>query len=133
MFVRLVIATILTASLATPASAENWRRSSSADGSTAFIDVDSIARDGDRVRFWRELRLPAMRTLETGLRLDRIAAFYEADCSAMSFRTLTISAKLGNEVVMTGEGRGDTEVAEQGSTAEADLRSACFDEWPNAG
>jgi hypothetical protein len=118
--------------LATPAFAENWRASSASDQAAAFIDVDSIRRDGDRVTFWREVRWPTAQRLSDGTRFDRIANLYEADCRAMRFRSLQVQARLETEVILGGEEEGEEEVAEPGSTAEVDLRAACFDSWPQA-
>jgi hypothetical protein len=118
--------------LPAPAAAETWRASSRAEGAVAFIDVDSIRREGDRVSFWREVRWPEARALDGGLRFDRIGARYEGDCRTMTLRSMAIRAKLDQQVVLASEEAGDVETAEPGSTAEIDLRSACFGEWPAA-
>jgi hypothetical protein len=117
---------------AAPAAAETWRASSRAEGAVAFIDVDSIRREGDRVSFWREVRWPEVRSLDDGLRFDRIQARYEADCRAMTLRTMAIRAKLDQQVVLAADEAGEVETASPGSTAEIDLRSACFGDWPAA-
>ena len=116
--------------MASPAAAETWRASSRAEGATAYIDVDSIRREGDRVSFWREVRWPEIRSLDGGLRFDRIAALYDGDCRAMTLRSTAIRAKLGQEVVLAGDEPGEVETASPGSTAAVDLRSACFGDWP---
>ena len=130
MNVTIVAAATAALVAASSAGAENWRVSSSADGARGYIDVDSIRRDGDRVRFVREVRWPSASTLEDGSRFDRIASLYEADCRAMTLRSLTVSARLGGEVVLEGEGSGELEHVAPGSTGEIDLRSACFGDWP---
>ena len=117
------------AALTSPAFAENWRQSSSADGATAFIDVDSIRHDGDQVTFWREVRWPKVRNLDDGTRFDRVANHYEADCRAMRFRSLALQARLEAEVVLAFEHEEEYEEAQTGSTIEADLRAVCFDTW----
>ncbi|MEA3015586.1 MAG: hypothetical protein QOI38_308 [Sphingomonadales bacterium] len=115
---------------AAPATAENWRASSSDGTAAAFIDTDTIRRDGDRVSFWRELRWPEVRMLGGRLRYNRLLAHYEGDCRAMTLRSISVRAKLDDEVVLSGDGSGEIEQARRGSTAEVDLRSACFGEWP---
>ncbi|HYG29296.1 MAG TPA: surface-adhesin E family protein [Allosphingosinicella sp.] len=115
---------------AVPAQAENWRASSSDGNASAFIDADSIRRDGDQVSFRRELRWPEVRMLGNRLRYNRLLAHYEGDCRAMTLRSISIAAKLDDEVVLSGEGSGEIEQARPGSTAEVDMRSACFGEWP---
>ena len=117
---------------AAPARAETWRASSSDGNASAFIDADSIVRTGDQVRFRRELRWPEVRLLGNRLRYNRLLADYEGDCRAMTLRSLSVAAKLDDEVVLAGEGSGEIEQARPGSTAEVDLRSACFGEWPAA-
>lgn len=123
-----------TAALAplSAAAAENWRASSTDAVATAYIDIDSIRRDGARVSFWRELRWPQVRTLGTGLRYNRLGSLYEADCEAMTLRSITVRANLDENVVLSGEGSRETEQARPGTTAETDLRSVCFGEWPAA-
>ena len=124
------LVTLSLAALATPAFAETWRASSASDEAAAFIDVDSIQRDGNRVTFWREVRWATVQNLSDGIRFDRIANLYEADCEAMRFRSIQVQARLEAEVILAGEEEGETEEAQPGSTAEVDLKAACFDTWP---
>ena len=126
---KLRLIALSLAVLASPAFAENWRASSSADGATAFIDVESIRRDGDRVTFWREVRWPEVRSLGDGTRFDRVANHYEADCRAMRFRSVALQARLETEVVLAFEHEEEYDEAHSGSTIEADLRAVCFDTW----
>jgi hypothetical protein len=130
MRVGLLTFTVVTGLAASPALAENWRASSNAQGIVAYIDLDSTKRKGDRVTFWRELRFPEVRSLSFNVRYDRMAALYEADCKAMSFRSMKLRVSLGGEVVFKHEGKDEPEVAQPGSTAETDLRSVCLNDWP---
>lgn len=115
---------------AAPAGAETWRASSSDGAIVAYIDVDSIERSGDRVIFRRELRFPDIRTLGNGrLRFDRLQALYHGDCRAMTLRNMSVRAKLGDAIVLEGEGSLEIESVATGSTAERDLRAACLGEW----
>jgi hypothetical protein len=118
--------------LASPAPAENWRASSGGQGATAYIDTDSIQRSGDEVRFWREVRWPAPRAFEDGTRYDRIGALYVADCRAMTLRAIRMRAALGATILAEGDTEEPTQNAGPGTTAETDLRSACFNDWPAA-
>lgn len=117
---------------ALPAAAQqaNWRRGSSAGGQSVLIDTTSIQRDGDKVRFMRELRLRETRQLEGGASYDRIGALMEADCRGRTLRALEIAAKMGETTVFSGEGDGEADPARPGSTADIDLRAVCFNEWP---
>jgi protein tyrosine/serine phosphatase len=115
---------------ASAAMAENWRASSEAQGAIAYIDTESIQRSGDEVQFWRELRWPEVRELENGLRYDRMAALYLGDCRAMTLRAVKLRVNLGEKVLYAGDQEGAVEKAKPGTTAEIDLRSACFDQWP---
>lgn len=126
------IAVAVAALAAAPAAAESWRLSSGDGEARAYIDTDSLRREGDRVTFWREVRWPEVRSLDSGLRFDRIAALYEGDCRAMTLRSLRISARLQAAEVYAAEDEGETEPALPGSNAEGDLRSACFGDWPDA-
>ena len=124
---------VLAAALAlfpAAAAAENWRASSGDAEARAYIDTDSIRRDGQRVSFWRELRWPEVRTLRDGTRYNRLGSLYEADCAAMTLRSLTVRANLDENVVLSGEGSRELEQARPGTTAEIDLRSVCFGQWP---
>lgn len=115
---------------APPAQAENWRASSTDGNASAYIDADTIRRDGDRVSFRRELRWPEARALANGMRYNRLLALYEGDCRAMTLRSLSVSAKLDDAVLLSVDGRGEIEQVQPGSTADVDLRSACFGAWP---
>jgi hypothetical protein len=101
-------------------------------GAAAFIDTDSIRREGDRVSFWREVRWPEPRALEGGGRFDRIAALYEGDCRAMTMRTMEVRAKLAGEIVYSGRASGEVESPAPGTNGHVDLRAACFGDWPAA-
>lgn len=116
--------------LGSAAQSQNWRASSSGQGAVAYIDAASIQRTGDKVRFWRELRWPEARTLSDGVRYDRMAAYYEADCPKMTLRSVKLRVGLGDQVLLALEEPGELETVTPGSNAEVDLRSACFDDWP---
>lgn len=131
MRTRLLVAGAMAVALP-PGGAEaaNWRASSGDSQARAYIDTDSIRREGERVSFWRELRWPEVRTLGDGTRYNRLGSLYEADCAAMTLRSITVRANLDENVVLSGEGSRELEQARPGTTAETDLRSVCFGEWP---
>ena len=114
------------------APAESWRAGSSGLGATAYIDTDSIRREGDLVHFRREVRWPEVRSFGDGTRYDRLLSHYQGDCRAMTLRSLAIRVKLGDSVVLSVDEADEIETASPGSTAEVDLRAACFGEWPAA-
>ena len=131
MYLKGSMVVLAAALAAAPAQAENWRASSSTAEAAAFIDTDSIRRDGDRVSFRREVRFNAARVLQGEHRFDRLRTLYEADCKAMTLQSVDISARLGAQVLFSAAERGDVETAKPGSTAEIDLRAACHDQWPS--
>ena len=114
-----------------PALSETWRKSSSADDVAGYVDTDSIRRKGDETRFWRELRWPEPRSLKSGLVYDRMAALYVADCRAMTFRSLRMRIKLGDRVLFAAKDDEAVQAVLPGTVAYSDLRSACFDNWPD--
>lgn len=118
---------------AAPAHAESWRLSSRSGAASAYIDADSIRRDGDRVTFVREVRWPEPRTLQGDKRFDRMRAVYEAGCKAMTLQSLAIEARLGDAVLLSAGERGKLETVQPGSTAAADLAAACHGRWPTGG
>lgn len=112
------------------AQAESWRASSTAMGATAYIDTDSIRREGDQVRYWREIRWPGVRTLETGTRYDRLMNLNQANCATKKVRSLEVRLKLGDKVVVSDFTPGEVEAVKPGTTLETDLRAVCSGEWP---
>lgn len=130
MLGRIITSGLLVTMLASPAWSENWRPSSGTGEVIAYIDTDAIRRKGDEVRFWRQLRLPEPRTGPGGVRFDRAAALFKANCRTMTFQSLRNRASLGGRQVFDGKDDNDEiHQAEPGSNAEADLRAACFDDW----
>jgi hypothetical protein len=121
---------LLLMTIGSPVMAAKWRASSSAGKVIAYIDTDAIRRKGDDVWFWRELRWPETQTLENGVRYDRAAAQFKADCRTMTFVSLRNRLNLGDRLLFDGKDDNDeVHVAEPGSTAEADLRAVCFNDW----
>ncbi len=130
--VRIGFAAALAASMPFPASAQpqTWRQGSSSGGQAAFIDTASIERAGDKVRFWREVRTAQPALFESGERYDRIGSLLEVDCRARTLRNLRIYAKLGDTLIFESGEASELEAVEAGTTADTDLRAACFNEWP---
>ena len=130
-FVKAVLAALVIAS-ALPASAQSqtWRVASGSGDRTGYIDTASIRREGDKVRFWREVRFATPRTFESGERYDRLGAHMEFDCRARTRATLELYAKFGDGMVGSGSTTGPVEPITEGSTAHSELRAVCFNEWP---
>ncbi|HEY0012586.1 MAG TPA: surface-adhesin E family protein [Allosphingosinicella sp.] len=127
---KTVVLGLAVVAAASPARAETWRNASSALGATAYIDTDSFQRAGDKVTFWREIRWPEVRTLDGGVRFDRIAAHYEADCRAMTMRSLHLRISLGSEVIASAPDTGAVEQPPEGTAGRTDLLAVCRGEWP---
>lgn len=112
------------------AFAETWRPSSKSGFGSAFIETDSIKREGAKVTFWREVRFAGPRTLKDGTQIDRIATYHEGNCSAMTLQSLRLRPALVTKVLGDFTADGRVEWAKPGSTAETDLRAVCLDQWP---
>lgn len=125
----LAVAALLAPVAAASAQAPEWRLASSDGDNQAFIDTASIRRDGDKVRFWREIRTPEPVTLEGGLRFDRLGSLGEVDCRARTRRTLELYAKLDGEEIARGEDTGEVEPIVPASTGETEMRAVCLGEW----
>ena len=113
-----------------PALAENWREVAKKDGVVGYIDTDAIKRDGDKVRYWMELRLPEAQTAPTGQRFDRMAAMVEINCRTKSYLSLRNRANLGDRMIYKGKTPfAEVRTVQPGTPAEAELRAVCFDQW----
>lgn len=125
------LAAAMLISFPATAQQQTWREASSSGDRTAFIDTASIQREGDKVRFWREVRSSAPMRFDSGESYDRLGAHMEVDCRARTLVNLEVYAKLGDQVIASGAGGGGVEAVAEGSTADTDLRAACFNEWPD--
>jgi hypothetical protein len=123
---------LLLAMVSSPASSENWRQLSGGGDAVGYIDTDAIKRNGDKVRFWREVRFPEPQTAPTGHRFDRMAALIEVSCRAKTFRYFRQRAKLGDRLIYDGKDPNDSAHAiRPGSTVDVELRAVCFNDWPS--
>lgn len=129
MIGRILAVAVAVAAGASAAQAENWRAASAGRGANAYIDVDSIRRDGDMVTFTREIRWAEPRALQDGRLYDRLVGRLEGNCRDMTLRSLHISAKLADQVLVAADVAGAFERASPGSNADVDLRAACGN-WP---
>ncbi len=121
----------LLCSVATPAFAETWRLAAGSESAREYVDVDSIVRDGDTVRFSRETRFPSLQSLESIPRFDRLLVHYSSHCGDRTLSRLHIIVKRGDEVVGTYQGDRQAEHAEPGSVAAGVLMAVCDDRWPD--
>jgi hypothetical protein len=121
----------LPCAFTTPAFAENWRLAAGNDTAREYVDVESIVRNGNRVRFTRETRFPSLQSIESVPNFDRLLTLHAGDCGARSLQRLQITAKRGTEVVGTFEGDRAIEAAEPGSIAAGILSAVCDNDWPD--
>jgi hypothetical protein len=120
----------LLALASAPASSENWRKSGSTGGAIGYIDTDSLKRDGDKIRFWTEVRLPEPQSAPSGERFDRMAALVEIDCRAKTYRNLKSRANLGDRLIHQGKvPKGAPDPVRPGTNIHVQLRAVCFDDW----
>ena len=120
---------IVLAVASVPASSETWRESGSTGGAIGYIDTDSLKRDGDKIRFWTEIRLPEPKSAPTGERFDRMGALVEIDCRAMTYRNLRNRAGLGDRLIYEGKVKEAPDTVTPGTNIHAQLRAVCFDDW----
>ena len=133
MRARVIASSLLIMLSASPALAENWREVSNRDAVVSYIDADAIKRDGDKVRFWMELRLPQVQTAPTGERFDRMAAMVEINCRAKTYRSLRQRANLGDRLIHEGKSPvNSARAVTPGTPGDAELRAVCFDDWGSA-
>ena len=112
------------------AQGDSWQPSSKNGDQSAFVENSSIVREGDTVRFWREIRSAQPRALEGGgERYDRFGSLIEANCETMEFRTLELYIKLGEEELARGAPAEKLDTAKPGSTVETDIKVACAHGW----
>ena len=123
---------LLLAMASSPALSENWRQMGTIGDSVGYLDMDSIKKSGDKVRFWRDVRHPEPRTAPTGHRFDSNAVLIEVDCRAKQFRYLRQRAKLGDRVIYDAKDPNDSlQAIRPGSVIDAELRAVCFNDWPS--
>ncbi|HEX8643424.1 MAG TPA: surface-adhesin E family protein [Allosphingosinicella sp.] len=112
--------------LAAPAAAQTWERIDSMEGVDTFIDLASLQRDGDEVRFTEEIRFARPRELGPGLSLDSATSVVRADCRDMSYRVLETTGRLaGRTVVPTYVPQTGRREAKRGTLVHAELERAC--------
>lgn len=120
---------LLLAAASAPALSENWRKSSSMGDVVAYIDTDAIKRDGDKIRYWSEVRFPEPQKAPTGHRFDRMAALVEVNCRAKTYRNLRNRANLDGHLIYEGKVKDSAEPVAPGTNIDAELRAVCFGDW----
>lgn len=122
---------ILLAMASSPALSENWRQMGTNGARVGYVDMDSIKRSGDKVRFWRDVRSPEPETAPTGHRFDSASVLIEVNCRAKKFRYLRQRAKLGDRLIYDAKDPNDSlHDIGPGSVIDAELRAVCFNDWP---
>lgn len=130
MHARNIIFGLLIMLPGSPVLAENWREVAKNGGVAGYIDMDAIKRDGDKVRYWLELRLPEAQTAPTGERFDRMAAMVEINCRTKSYLSLRNRANLGDRLIYKGKTPfAEVRTVQPGTPADAELRAVCFGDW----
>ncbi len=130
MRTKIIIFGLLTMVPGSPALSEKWREVAKKDGVAGYIDTDAIKRDGDKIRYWLELRLPEPQTAPTGERFDRLATMVEINCRTKSYLSLKNRANLGNRLIYQGKTPfAEVRTVQPGTPADAELRAVCFNDW----
>lgn len=116
---------------ATPACGQEWRVAVADGGTARYVDIASVQREGDDVRYWAELRLNTPQVLANGASVDRIAEYVFVNCREMTFRSEQREVLLG-AVSLSGRYRPDEppDHARPGTRRDIELRAVCFGEWP---
>ena len=123
---------LLLSMVSSPALSENWRQMGTIGDAVGYIDMDSIKRSGDKVRFWRDVRRPEPQTAPTGHRFDSSAVLIEVNCRAKTFRYLRQRAKLGDRLIYDAKDPNDSlHAIRPGSVIDTELRAVCFNDWPS--
>lgn len=120
--------------LGSPALSENWRVVTKVGEVFGYIDTDSIKRDGDKVRFWMELRLPQAQAAPTGHRFDRMGSMIEIHCRAKTYRSLRIRANLGDQLIHEDKSPDKSaSPVRPGTAADDEMRAVCSGDWASGG
>ncbi|HEX8644111.1 MAG TPA: surface-adhesin E family protein [Allosphingosinicella sp.] len=119
-----IICACAAAAIAAPALAEDWQPAAETDSLHAFVDMDSIERTGNRVRFTQQWRHNKVRRLSDGLEWDTDTFLTEADCSERTFVNLETVARLRGRIVLSYSGT-DRHQAEPNSLISGILDHAC--------
>jgi hypothetical protein len=119
--------------LALPAAAhaENWRLAGGNRDAGDYVDVDSIARSGNSVRYLRETRFSDVQSTQSGLRFDRMIVVYTADCRARSVQAMRVRVTLDGREMYAYDSRSGLEYPRPGTIGESVLLSVCENRWPN--
>lgn len=112
------------------ALAENWRVAGGNRTGTEYVDVDSMVRNGDSVRYWRETRFGEVQSTPSGLRFDRMIVLYQAQCHDRSVQAIRVSVTLDGREAYAYDSTSGLEYPRPGTIGEAVLLAVCEDRWP---
>ena len=123
-----IILALLLAAFASAAAAAGWRlvstdaevREEVGRSSAAFVDYESLRRDGARVSFW--MMIVTEVAGQSGM--DNARAMIEADCPPGRFRYVERIFQSGEEI-LGRTGATENEQARPGTTAAAVIGAAC--------
>lgn len=118
-------ATILVAFFSSAsAEAQTWTSYVNAPHMSVHIDLSSVSRVGDLVRYWDRILFREPQRSVDGT-MDELSTFKEANCRTMSYRNLQISARLDGRPVPTSAPDGSLRRMEPGSAGSLGLNIAC--------
>lgn len=129
---------VLLGLIATPASAERWRIVARAGEVTSYVDMTSVRRLGNRVRYWAEIRYPSpqsggtVRFERVGYFQDRVPIYFdrvryliEADCIERHYRVVRSRSLFEGRIVRSDGTDGAGHRAARGTLAGIVLDAAC--------
>ena len=129
---------ILMGLIATPASAERWRIVARAGEVTSYVDMTSVRRLGNRVRYWAEIRYPSAQPGGTvrferigyfqervPIYFDRVRYLIEADCIERQYRVVRSRSLFEGRIIRSDGSDGASHRAARGTLADIVLDVAC--------
>ena len=133
MKLLLIVALLLSAS---QAKAGDWRffYIGRADKTNAvmFIDVQSLQRRGQLIRYWVDVRLS--HTRGTGrYQFNRTLSLEEVDCAERKFRTLSSNVYMGTDFRLDMEPSGKWEYAAPDTNKNGQISKLCAGKWGDKG
>src|SRR5688500_9323318 len=115
MYRLILFGLALLGAIEAPASAERWRIVARAGQVTSYVDMTSIRRLGNRVRYWVEIRYASaqrggsVRFERVGYFQERVPVYFnrvrylmEADCIERHYRVLRSRSLFDGRIIQSG-------------------------------
>jgi hypothetical protein len=83
------------------AEAQTWHPVRETPEARFTVELETIERTGNSVRFWRVVQFSSPQTLPDGVTLDSIASHVEGDCAKLTTRRLRTDARLRGELIQS--------------------------------